>query len=108
MGEIVDDVRPADVVWGCHRDIVLNEPGEELRHVRAVRSDRVLAHVAGLQAVQVACECGRECWWHLHRISPPAMLCWEYVCFLPRLQPRILPNLVRIIRAHLHSIEPSI
>ncbi len=79
MGEIVDDVKPADVLRGGHRDIVLSEPGEELRHIRAISGDRVLAHVAGLQAGQVACERGRECRWDLHRVSPPsAVICSEY------------------------------
>ncbi len=66
MGEIVDDVRAADVLRGGHRDIVLGEPGEELRHISAVSGDRVLARIAGLQAVLVPGECGRECCWDLH------------------------------------------
>ena len=74
--------------WVGDGQIVLNEPGEELRHIRAVSGDGVLAHVAGLQAVQVACECGRECWWHLHRVSPPAVTCSEYACFSALVQTR--------------------
>ncbi len=88
MGEIVDDVRAADVLRGRHREIVLSEPDEELPQVSAVSGDRVLARIAGLQAVQVPGECRRECCWDLHRAYPPSVIYSEYACFSALWQTR--------------------
>jgi hypothetical protein len=67
------------------REIVLSELGEELPHISAVSGDCVLAHVAGLQAGQVACECGRERCWDLYRVSPPAAVLFGVCLFFAAL-----------------------